>query len=411
MRSFTKFWSDYLASFGADQFSGPESTLGEIPQRMVCIDRQAFVRMISAMRIRLLFLLVTLAAPLARAAEGKTRNVVLVTVDGLRWQEVFRGAEQDLMNSTNGGVGNLDRIQAAFWRDTEKSRREALLPFFWNTVAKQGQLYGNTNRGSTALVTNGRKFTYPGFNEIFTGFADDRIVSNAKRDNPNVTVFEWLYQKPAFAGRAVAFANWDTHFYIFNARRSGIPTWTGYTNSLEFEPGSRLALIEQLHREITPMWPDMDFDVFYLHALLEYLPEKKPRLVWLGLSEPDEWAHEGRYDHYLFAAHRMDSYLRRLWETIQSLPDYRDRTTLIVTPDHGRGSGPTEWRNHGAAVDGAENIWIAVLGPDTPPLGELVNSAAVYQSQIAATLAALLGEDYHAAVPKSGSPINAMLGR
>lgn len=358
---------------------------------------------------RLQLLLVLLAAVAAHAAETKTRNVILVTVDGLRWQEVFRGAEQLLMSRTNGGVVYEDSLKAAFWRDTESARREALLPFFWGTIARQGQLYGNTNRGSAARVTNGRNFTYPGFNEIFTGFADDRINSNAQRDNPNVTVFEWLHGKPAFAGRAVAFANWDTHYYIFNARRSGIPTWTGYTNTLAFPPGSRLALIEQMHRDITPLWPGMDFDVFYHHALLEYLPEKKPRLVWLGLSEPDEWAHEGRYDNYLWSAHRMDSYLKRLWETLQALPEYRDQTTLIVTPDHGRGSGPTEWRNHGAAVEGAENIWLAILGPDTPPLGECTDTETVFQNQIAATLSALLGEDYGAAVPKAGKPILAAL--
>ncbi len=358
-----------------------------------------------------LLLFSLLLADFVQAADLRTRNVIMITVDGLRWQEVFRGAESLLLNSTNGGVGNVDRVRTAFWRDTEAERRAPLLPFFWSTIARQGQLYGNTNRGSSAQVTNGRKFTYPGFNEIFTGFADDRINSNAKRDNPNVTVFEWLHRKPAFAGRAVAFANWDTHLFIFNARRSGIPTWTGYTNTLEFVPGSPLALIEQLHRDITPLWPDMDFDAFYLNALLEYLPEKKPRLVWLGLSEPDEWAHEGRYDHYLFSAHRMDSYLRRLWETLQSMPEYRDQTTLIVAPDHGRGSGPTEWRNHGAAVDGAENIWLAILGPDTPPLGERTDLGPVFQNQIAATLAALLGEDYGAAVPRAGKPIEDALKR
>lgn len=345
------------------------------------------------------------------AAETKTKNVILITVDGLRWQEVFRGAEERLMNYTNGGVGNVNRLRNAFWRDTEEARREALLPFFWGAVAKQGQLYGNTNKGSVAQVTNGRKFTYPGFNEIFTGFADDRIISNDKRDNPNVTVFEWLFQKPAFAGRAAAFANWDTHFFIFNAHRSGIPIWTGYTNTLNFVPGSRLALLEQVHRDMNPLWPDMDFDALYFNAALEYLTEQKPRLLWLGLSEPDEWAHESRYDHYLFSATKMDSYLRRLWEKLQSLPHYRDQTTVILTCDHGRGGGIKDWTSHGAAIEGAENIWIAVLGPDTPPLGERTNIAPVFQNQIAGTLAALLGEDYNAAVPRAGRPIAEAVGK
>ena len=69
------------------------------------------------------------------------------------------------------------------------------------------------------------------------------------------------------------------------------------------------------------------------------------------------------------------------------------------------------WRDHGEKVEGAEFIWIAVLGPDTPPLGERVNCAPVTQSQIAATVAAFLGEDYHAAFPKTGAPLAESLPR
>jgi len=81
---------------------------------------------------------------------------------------------------------------------------------------------------------------------------------------------------------------------------------------------------------------------------------------------------------------------------------------FILTCDHGRGTG-AGWRNHGAKVAGAENIWLAVFGPDSSPMGERTNNAAIGQNQIAATLAALLGEDYHGAVPKSGSPIADLL--
>jgi hypothetical protein len=54
-------------------------------------------------------------------------------------------------------------------------------------------------------------------------------------------------------------------------------------------------------------------------------------------------------------------------------------------------------------------MWMAFLGPDTPPLGERINCDRVIQSQIAATLAALLGEDYHGAVPDSGPVIKPIL--
>ena len=65
--------------------------------------------------------------------------------------------------------------------------------------------------------------------------------------------------------------------------------------------------------------------------------------------------------------------------------------------------------SHGANVHGAEDMWMAFLGPDTPPLGERTNCDRVTQSQIAATLAALLGEDYHGAIPTSGPVITQVL--
>ena len=86
-------------------------------------------------------------------------------------------------------------------------------------------------------------------------------------------------------------------------------------------------------------------------------------------------------------------------------------TTLIFSTDHGRGEGQSDWRDHGKKVKGAEFIWIGFLGPDTPALGERTNTAMVTQSQVAATLAALLGEDYEAAVPKAAKPIAEVLGK
>ncbi|MBI3853233.1 MAG: AP protein [Verrucomicrobia bacterium] len=363
----------------------------------------------AAPRCLVLAALLLLTGPSLNATSTKTENVFLITVDGLRWQEVFGGAEALLMDNQNGGVADTNRLRQMFGRETPVERRAALLPFFWSVIAQQGQLHGNQNKGSTAVLTNGKKFTYPGFNEIFTGFADDRIDKNEKRNNPNVSVLEWLHRKPAFTNRVAGFANWDVHPYILNAGRSGIPVWTGYEKTPTAKRGSRLELVEKLFRDTTPLWPDMNFDSFYLHAAVEYVTEKRPRLVWIAFSETDEWAHESRYDRYLVAARKMDDYVKTLWLTVQSLRGYRGKTTFILTCDHGRGSGPSEWKNHGANVAGAENIWLAVLGPDTPPLGERTNVAPIGQNQIAATLAALVGEDYHAAVPRSGPPIADLL--
>ena len=87
------------------------------------------------------------------------------------------------------------------------------------------------------------------------------------------------------------------------------------------------------------------------------------------------------------------------------MPQYHGTTTFIITADHGRGSGPTEWKEHGVEQKGSENVWIAFMGPDTPPLGERTNTAPVTQAQIASTVATFLGKDYRKDVPKAAGPI------
>ena len=106
----------------------------------------------------------------------------------------------------------------------------------------------------------------------------------------------------------------------------------------------------------------------------------------------------------IIAAARADRFIKTLWELLQSLPEYKDKTTLIVDCDHGRGTGP-EWKSHGKKFAGAENVWVAVMGPDTPNLGERSDTEPLILAQVAATVAASLGEDYCTAVPEAAQPL------
>lgn len=357
----------------------------------------------------LLIAAILLLAATASAGELKTENVVLITTDGLRWQEVFTGAEKELINKQHGGVADVKGIEAKFWRETPEERREALLPFFWSKIAKEGQIYGNLPKGSSAQITNTMKFSYPGYNEILTGFFDPQIDSNAKKPNQNFTVLEWLHRKPAFGGQVAAYSAWDVTPYIINRERCGFPVMGGWEPVPEPDPNPRQQMLNELIADTTRPNAAEVIDSFLYQAAREHLLRHKPRVMFIGFLETDAWGHAGRYDNVLTSAHAVDQYIQRLWETMQSIDQYRGKTTFIISTDHGRGSGLTEWKNHGKNVAGAEQIWMAFLGPDTPPLGERTNCDLVTQSQIAATLAALLGEDYHAAVPHSGKPIAAVL--
>ena len=349
----------------------------------------------------LLSALAVLGAPAPPTRQ--TANVILITTDGLRGQEVFTGAEERLIAKENG-VEDPDALRRAFWRETPEARREALLPFLWTVVAHEGQLYGNAARGSWARVINGHNFSYPGYNELLAGAADPRIDSNDKRPNPNVTVLEWLNGREAYRGRVAAFCSWDVFPFIINRERSGVLVNAGWDPVPDRGRGD-LAMLNRLLADTTPAADGVRHDSFTFAAALEHLRAEKPRVMYLALGETDDWAHAGRYDRYLEAAHRFDRFVGQLWQELQRTEGYRGRTSLVITTDHGRGTGPEDWKSHGEKIPASQNIWIAVLGPDTPASGERTNVDPVTQSQVAPTVAALLGEAYRAPGPGAAAPI------
>jgi hypothetical protein len=338
-------------------------------------------------------------------SELKTRNVVLIVVDGLRWQEVFKGPDNSLMNQEHGGVENIDTLRYDFWRATPSESREAVFPFMWKTVAHQGQIFGNQEKESIARVTNNFAFSYPGYNEMLSGYPDAHVDRNDFGPNPNVTVFEWLNHTTELHGRVAVFGTWDAFKDIFNQKRSGLFVSAGWDPPARKESNARLALLDELYGTTTRLWDDNVYDAFLQPLVLDYVQTHQPRVLFVGYGETDEWAHTGRYDLLLRAAHQFDKFVEQLWNTIQSMPSYRDQTTFIITTDHGRGGGLTEWKDHGTGQKGSESIWIGVFGPDTPPLGEREHTPAVTQSQIAATLAALLGKDYAGSMPQAAKPL------
>jgi hypothetical protein len=343
-------------------------------------------------------------APLA--TNTRTQNVILVVTDGLRWQDLFNGADSLLMFGDPRVLGgDTAAMRARFWRPTPAARREAMMPFMWGTIAREGQIFGNRALGSTADVTNGLKFSYPGYNELLSGFVDPQIASNEFGPNPNVTVFEWLNNQPSLRGRVAAMATWDAFADIFNRDRAKLFVHAGWEPPFAAPRSASDSLLNALYATTIRLWGNNAYDSFTQAVAMRVFRTDRPRVAFIGYGETDEWAHAGRYDRLLTSARTVDDYLRELWTFAQSHPDYRGRTTLIVTTDHGRGRTVSDWTNHGRSVDGAEEMWIAVLGPDTPARGERRNSSPVTQAQIAATVAALLGLDYRRDQPRAAAPI------
>jgi hypothetical protein len=329
------------------------------------------------------------------SAQAPARNVVVVTIDGLRWQEVFTGAASEYFKKDSKGLPGA--LEQRFMRATAEERRALVMPFMWTVIAKDGQMFGDPSKHSLAHVTNGLWFSYPGYNEMLSGAPDPRVDSNDKVPNPNVTVLEWLNGRPGFVGRVAAFGAWDVLPFILNTERSHLPVGSGFSPV----PSATTAHerdINELATDLPAYWDYGTFDAPIVYAALDALTTAQPRVLYVMLGEGDEWAHEGRYDLYLDSAVRDDRFIARLWTTLQSLPAYKNSTTLLVTTDHGRGATTTDWTDHGRKVPASEATWIAALGPGVPALGVREN-VTVTTSQLAATIAAVVGENFRAAAP------------
>ncbi len=161
------------------------------------------------------------AVPAAQSTDTAKEHVLLVMTDGLRWQEVFRGADPALLTKANNNDQPVDALAQLYLRPTPEERRAALMPFLWSHIVPEGEIYGNRDKGSEAYVTNGLNFSYPGYNETLTGHPDPRITSNDNVPNPNLTVLEWLNREwqtsdPQAQNQTAAFGAWNTINGIVN---------------------------------------------------------------------------------------------------------------------------------------------------------------------------------------------------
>ncbi len=351
-------------------------------------------------------------------------NVVLITLDGLRWQEVFSGIERRLALSEDYS-GLSDKLMDEFWDDSADVRAQKLLPFLHDVVFKKGSYVGNRDQASCAKVSNDWYFSYPGYSEILTGIVNPSLSSNAKTPNPERSIFELLNAVPEFKGRSAAFASWDVFPFILNTQRSGL-----HVNAFhkEEDPQSEFELLLNRLSEDTPApWATVRNDSFTHHYAMSYFKREKPRVLFISYGETDDFAHDGKYDEYIFSANRTDRFIGEIWEMVQETEGYTDNTDLFITVDHGRGEEPIEtWRHHASktsvtsymsslasyeeGIVGSDAVWMAGMGPGVPN-SKLINTGdnCLSSNRIAATLLELLGQDYRDLQPDMGAPMKEFL--
>jgi len=343
-------------------------------------------------------------------------NLILISVDGLRWQETFTGADKDLIENKDF-VKDSEKLKQDLWRNSAEERRKTLMPFLWDTIIPNGVIIGNRATGSLMDVANPWYFSYPGYNEMLTGAADPEINSNKKIANKNVTFLEWANNQSQYKGKVAAFGSWDVFPYILNTERSQLPVNAGFMPAEGKTLTAKENFLNELQTEVPSPWDNVRLDAFTYGFAAEYIKREQPSIIYISLGETDDFAHDGDYDHYLYSAQRDDAFIGKLWALLQSLPQYKNNTNLLITSDHGRGKTAADWQHHASkravevymkdlsetypnGVEGSQSTWFAAMGPDIRSAGEIKPKNTIHLQQVTATALRTLGinpEDFSAA--------------
>lgn len=331
--------------------------------------------------------------PLLLCAKGdKDSRLVIITIDGLRWQEVFEGADENLLSDTKQ-VRDSKLYRETYWRSTPEERREVLMPFVWSTIAKKGVLIGNRNKNSMMQVANKTSISYPGYSEMMTGMVDETITGNDPVNNPHRNVLEAVNEDPRYRSSVVMYGSWKSTRFAIHNEQAGIPASVSYEPSIAKKPTPQIKLAERMLEGMPHYWRSEHFDAFTYAFAIETLLNDHPKVMWISFGDCDEWAHARKYDLYLDGAKGTDAFIRDIYEACEADKFYKGKTTYLITCDHGRGFG-NEWSSHGSSTKGSDATWLMLLGKGINPEGETSECGPFYTKQVAATIANILGIDF-----------------
>lgn len=351
--------------------------------------------------MRSIFLLFPLLAALsvapdllAEAAPGG-RSVVLVTLDGVRVEEVFGGLDEALAErDARDQYSEVASARERFGATTPQARRLKLWPHLWGRLVPAGVMLGNPAYGNPVRVQNKVGWSSPGYTELLTGRPRAEVVDNALVHYPYTTALEYAHQALGLEFQQTALIGaWDGFNTAAASRPDAFLMVGGHGTVPAPWSTPEIDRIAGLRANVMGLWEEGS-DQWLTWAMgREYLTVRQPRILWLALGNTDDWAHADRYDRYLECLHQQDAILGELWDLLQSLDAYRGRTTLLVTTDHGRGRQGADWAEHDVSIPGSHDIWFFAIGPDTPATGEVETAGEAFLGQTAATLLDALGLD------------------
>lgn len=342
------------------------------------------------MRLRLLSYVVLCAvvwfSDNSATANSSSGNVILLMLDGVRWQEVFQGVDSHLATKESGEIfTNLH-----------------------GELENQGLLFGDPSDDSQMSVANRAFLSLPAYQSIMSGFPQPCKSNTCGRIGVE-TFQERLVRDLSLERNQVA----------------TIGSWINIAHAVEHLPGATFVntgvdplddktsdpvfgeINDEQSRNL-PQWEAARLDRYTYGHAMHYLKKYRPRFMFISLQDSDEWAHHGNYDNYVNTLRHYDRVIKELVDALKSMGEYGRNTTLLVTTDHGRGTG-SAWKNHGVLWPSSRFVWMYAFGPHVKT-GTSVKGLHYSHLDLRPTIESALGLDPQAC-KGCGAPIAEIISR
>ncbi len=276
-------------------------------------------------------------------------RIVIVAIDGARWQEIFGGTDPVLARASGLGA-------------SEAASADELVPNI-RALARRGVTLGAGPE--TSFEASGPNFvSLPGYTEILTG-RPAPCQENACEARPRFTLADEIRALPSVGRRDVAvISSWER----IDAIAAGDPTNVvvsagrshGETRELLANNPATAALLHSASRsEPYPGHDDYRPDRDTAAIATSYFEEQRPRFMFVSLGDSDEYAHAGDYRAYLGALRRADALVGDLARIARSWSVEGEEVAFFVTADHGRSA---DFRAHGRDYPESARTWLVAAG-------------------------------------------------
>jgi hypothetical protein len=333
------------------------------------------------------------AQPGGGAASESDTPVVLVVLDGVRWQEVFAG---------------IDPVLAGVPPGAPREGARDLLPNLYAALETRGAVIGAPGHGK-AIAASGPNFvSMPGYTEIFEGRAPDGCQDNACDGARAATIVDEVRHRSTADSQVAVFASWeriqsaatrDPAHIVLSAGRAGVHGAAFLASDPELHDMLERGALADPYPGSDGFRPDR-----YTAALaLRYLDRMRPALLFVGLGEPDEYAHRGDYVGYLGALRAADHFVGELFTTLDRMGERGRRTLVLLTADHGRAR---DYREHGGQYPESARVWLAAFGGPVRARGFAPAPQPRRLADVAPTIRAVLDLDAKGDGPAGGTPLS-----